>query len=99
MLFQRIMIFQTHFSPLETETAYLGQLISSADRPNDHRNGIWNNPIHLVILSVFGGSYMNVKEYNTKRNGDTEYECVKMAAATISTILLTKSCGRQELVP
>ena len=45
----------------ETETAYLGKLITHifqvTDRDLDPRNGIWNDLIGLVILSAYSSIY------------------------------------------
>ena len=56
-----IIIILIHLNPnqslhqTETEIAYLGKLIrdifQATDRGNDLRNGIWNDPIGLLMLS------------------------------------------------
>ena len=53
------MCFFTHASQLKTETTYLGKLISSIDRAHNCWNGIWNDPLCLVILSVYGSVKCN----------------------------------------
>ena len=46
------------------------------DREQDPRNGIWNDPIVLVILSVYSSVYSKVEDYKTKNKMpfDIKYE-------------------------
>ena len=55
----KVCVFLTHVNQLETEIMYLGKLISSINRAHDCWNGILNNPLCLVILSVFGSIKCN----------------------------------------
>lgn len=41
---------------------YLGKLISSVNKAHTHRNGIFNDPVCLIILSAYGGIYLNAKD-------------------------------------
>ena len=61
---------------LDAEIAYLGKLISPFHRAHDHKNGIWNNPICLVIPSLCDSIYLNMTDYETrsKTHGDIKYE-------------------------
>ena len=97
MLFWRIVIFETIVN-LKQKLHTLAN-ITSIDRVYGCRNGIWNDPIHLVILSAYSSFYLNVKDYKTenKMHIDIEHEQDNMAVALISTLLLTQSGSRWEL--
>ena len=90
-------MFQTCVNQLEKEVVNVGKLISSNNRAHNCRNEIKNDPLCLVIMSVYGGVYSSVSDYNTenKMRVDIKYELEKLAAASISTKLLATSCGRQ----
>lgn len=60
MLFNNNNKNQAHVSQLETKIMYLSKVISLIDRIHDCRNGIWNNLICQVILSLCGSIYSNV---------------------------------------
>ena len=78
---------------------YLCKLISSFNRSHNCRNGIRNNSKHPVILSAPGSIYLNMKdETGNKKHMAIKHEREKMAAALISTIMLTKSHGRRAMV-
>ena len=97
MLFQRITIFRSCVSQLETEAAYPSKQISSIDTVLDHQNGISNNPLRVVMLSAWGSIYLNVNmKTKNETHDDIRYEWQNKAAASISTLLFTKSPGRQE---
>ena len=91
--------FWTHASQLEVEITYRGKLISSINRARSHRNGIWNDPVCLVLLSSYGSIFFNVNDYEAKNkmHFDVKYEWENMAAASISTLMWTKSHSRWEL--
>ena len=60
---------------------------------------ILNVPLHPVLLTSYGCIYLDMTDYETKNETHVgiEYEQESMAAALISTLLCTKSCGRRGL--
>lgn len=79
--FQRIK-FQICVSQLDAEVTHLCKLISSWAQ--GHWNGIWDDLTHLVILSVYGSIYSDVKDYETKN---------KMHLVMVSQIIPTRENG------
>ena len=61
-------------SQFETEFAYFGILISLIEWAHECRNGIWNDPICLVILSVYGSICSGVKDYEMENETYTDIE-------------------------
>ena len=49
-----------------TEIACFGKLISDTFRAVNSRNGIWNDPIGLVMLSAYGTLYSKVEDFETE---------------------------------
>ena len=67
---------------------------------HNHKNGIWKDPVCLVILSAYGSINLNVKNYKTenKMHVVIEYKWEKKAmAALILNVLITKFRGVREL--
>ena len=67
-----IIIFNPNQLPRQTETeiAHLSNMTSDilqvADRGHDPRNGIWNDPLCLVMLSAYSRINLKVEDYKTK---------------------------------
>ena len=74
-------------------------MISSINRAHDWRKGICIDPIYIVLLSGHGCIYSNVNNYETKNKTlvDIKYKWENMAAASILTLLLTKSHSRRDI--
>ena len=81
--------------------AYFGRLISSW--VHNRWNGVWNDPICLVILTGCSSIHLDVKDYETenkmhiviisriqtRKNGNLNFDCLVLS--------LTKACNRWDL--
>ena len=75
----------------QQEITYPAKLISdnfqSVNRGHSPKDGIWNNPLCLVLLSACIRIYSNVDDYRAinKARIDIKYKWEKMVAALTST--------------
>ena len=65
-----------------------GDIFKVIDRGQDSRNGIWNGPTGLILLSAYSSIYLNVEghELENKTHVNIQYEGEKMVAASVYLI-------------